>query len=79
MMTQEGMKNQIVALKSMLGASRAVRVILQAENKRLRDALEAYADADNWRRHGSAGMYLDWWVTCDDGPDIARAALEPNP
>lgn len=43
--------------------------------ERLRDALEGYADDDNWRRHGANGKYFDWWVGGDDGYEIARAAL----
>jgi hypothetical protein len=46
---------------------------LKAENERLRNALEQYADRGNWDNRGG-------WDNCffnirDEGPDIAREAL----
>jgi hypothetical protein len=49
------------------------RDALKAENERLRNALEQYADRGNWDNRGG-------WDNCffnirDEGPDIAREAL----
>ena len=46
---------------------------LKAENTRLRDALEKYADPANWACYGCVNDVL--WNGYDDGPNIARASL----
>jgi hypothetical protein len=49
---------------------------LQAENERLRKALETYADYHNWEIQPSG--YPDLWHGKDAGPDVAEKALEGN-
>lgn len=51
---------------------------LQEENRRLREALEVYADPDNWWYSNSNPLLPNnpCWKGPGKGPDIARAALE---
>ncbi len=52
----------------------------EEENKRLRAALSKYADLDNWSEHGETDFEQQtWWRGGGQGPDLARAALEPQP
>ena len=61
---------------------RPVRVTVQwaegespaEQNARLRDALEKYADGDNWLLCAD-GSWRDDWLGDESGPDVARAAL----
>jgi hypothetical protein len=55
----------------------AANVLISQQNERLRAALEQYAAPGNWDSRGG-------WMNCffnigDEGPDIAREALEPKP
>ena len=55
--------------------------ILVAENKRLREALEMYADKSNYGTHHEENRnimgrwYESDYITIDFGPEIAQAAL----
>lgn len=52
---------------------------LETENAKLKAALEAYADPENWRFNNIFASDLDEWVMSVNercvGPDIAREAL----
>lgn len=63
---------------------------LTYQNRKLREALEQYADEENWRcsicseyhEHRIGNCKLDWWQIDGDGWHIARTALgkeEPTP
>lgn len=48
---------------------------LEAENKRLREALKIYANPDKWaQRYGNQGAW-DWFLCGHSGWDIAESAL----
>lgn len=47
---------------------------LEAENARLRAALQQYADEKNWSNH--PGDIFREWLPDGDAPEIARAALK---
>ena len=51
---------------------------LHEENKRLCDALEQYADQNNWDDAGGSRRYDDVWIEPGDGYAIARAVLKPK-
>ncbi len=52
-------------------------VALEAEVKRLREALKVYADLDNWSVYRSdRGRRVRCWLGALDAWDVARAALE---
>lgn len=57
----------------------ALNVKLTAENKRLREALEFYADSKNYVIHESTDREIEYWfhVHFDEG-DKARRALEQS-
>jgi hypothetical protein len=52
----------------------------QARECRMREALEEYANPDNWGiRRNTERKDLDWWMHDNwDGPAMARAALAPS-
>lgn len=59
---------------------------VEAENRRLREALGIYAAEKNWHctefgeyhEHGEACCKDGWWVIGGNGFDIARTALQEN-
>ena len=52
------------------------RVALQAENERLRAALQEYANADNWSLADPDLANEDVWLLPQDGYVVARDALK---